>query len=171
MDYSTFIVSSLLPLLLDKAAIDRMVTEPSEGSLDDRIGDIVQELAGAASQLCREFLEQPVDPERTFRFEHQIQERLREAGRGIVQAVYNHAEPAAESLPKHVHFEASMYTRLNRKTPQNVWTLFGQIRLRRIGYRPTDKSGDATIFPLALALGLVQGASPAPGGACGRAHE
>ena len=52
-------------------------------------------------------------------------------------------------------------TRLNRKTPQNVWTLFGQIRLQRVGYRPSDKAGDATLFPLALALGLVEGATSA----------
>lgn len=78
-----------------------------------------------------------------------------------MQEVYNRAEPAVAVLPKHVHFEASQYTRLNRKTPQHVWTLFGQVRLERVGYRPTDKTGDATLFPLALALGLVEGASPA----------
>jgi hypothetical protein len=79
----------------------------------------------------------------------------------IVQAVYQRVEPVVESLPKHVRFEAGLYTRLNRKTPQNVWTLFGQIRLCRVGYRPSDKTGDPTIFPAALALGLIQGASPA----------
>jgi len=160
MEYSTYIVSSLLPLLLNKADIDRLLPR-SESSLEDKIGDILQGFTDAANQLSREFLGQPVDPERTFDFEHQIEERLREAGRRLVQAVYNHAEPAAEALPKHVHFEASMYTRLQRKTPQNAWALFGQIRLWRVGYRPTDKSGDRTIFPLALALGLVHGASPA----------
>jgi hypothetical protein len=78
-----------------------------------------------------------------------------------VQAVYQRFEPVVEALPKHVRFEASLYTRLNRKTPQNVWTLFGQIRLCRVGYRPSDKTGDPTVFPAALALGLIQGASPA----------
>jgi hypothetical protein len=159
MEYSTYIVTSLLPLLLNKA--DRLLPGASERSLEDKIGDILQTLSEATSQCSREFLGQPIDPERTFDFEHQIEERLREAGRRLTQAVYNHAEPAAESLPKHVHFEAGMYTRLNRKTPQNGWTLFGQIRLWRVGYRPTDKSGDRAIFPLALALGLVHGASPA----------
>lgn len=161
MQYSTYIVSSLLPLLLDKAAIDRTLAEASGRSLEDKIGDILQELAETTSRLGREFLSRPIDPERTFHFEHQVDECTREANRQIVQAVYNHAEPAVESLPKHVHFEASLYTRLNKKTAQNVWTLFGQIRLRRVGYRPSDKSGDATIFPLALALGLVHGATPA----------
>ena len=53
------------------------------------------------------------------------------------------------------------YTRLNRKTPQDVATSFGKICLWRTGYRPTHKTGDPTVFPLAQQLGLVQGATPA----------
>ena len=161
MEYSTHIVCTLLPLLIDKAAADRILAASSVPSLDQKMGDIVQALAEKADEVNREFLGQPVDPERTFDFEHQIDELLREAGRQIVQAVYNHVEPAAELLPKHVQFEASLYTRLNRKTPQNAWSLFGQIRLQRVGYRPSDKSGDTTLFPLAMALGLIHGATPA----------
>ncbi|MGH8033978.1 MAG: hypothetical protein ACREO9_02045 [Lysobacterales bacterium] len=161
MNYSTHIVGTLLPLLLDKSGVDKVLAGTAGPSLEEKIGDIVQSLAQEVSQLCHDFLKQPVDPERTFNFEHHIDEQLREGGRQLVQSVYNHAEPAVEGLPKHVYFEASLYTRLNRKTPQNVWTLFGQIRVQRIGYRPSDKSGDATIFPLALALGLIHGASPA----------
>ena len=78
-----------------------------------------------------------------------------------MQAVYNHAEPAVDACPKHVRFDLVLYTRLNRKTPQNSWTLFGQIRVRRVGYRPSDKSAEPTLFPLAMALGLVHGATPA----------
>lgn len=161
MEYSTHIVCTLLPLLLDKAAADKALAESSAPSLEQKMGDIVQALAEKAERASREFLGQPVDPERTFHFEHQIDEVLREVGRQMVQAVYNHVEPAAESLPKHVQFEAGLYTRLNRKTPQNAWSLFGQIRLWRVGYRPSDKSGDATLFPLAMALGLIAGATPA----------
>jgi hypothetical protein len=160
MEYSTHIVCTLLPLLLDKAGVDKIVA-PAGPSLEQKIRAIVQALTETAERLSRDFLGQAVDPERTFNFEHQVDDVLREAGRRLVQAVYNHAEPTAESLPKHVHFEASLYTRLNRKTPQNVWTLFGHIRLQRVGYRPSDKSGDATLFPLAMALGLIEGATPA----------
>jgi len=161
MNYSSHIVCTLLPLLLDKAGLDKIVTASSGPSLEQQLGDLMQALTETTRQLSQEFLGQPVDPERTFHFEQQVDKRLREAGRQIVQAVYNHAEPATESLPKHVQFEASLYTRLNRKTPQNVWTLFGQVRLQRVGYRPSDKAGDATLFPLAQALGLIQGATPA----------
>jgi hypothetical protein len=161
MEYSTCIVCGLLPLLLDKSACDQILSGDSGPSLEQKIGDVVQTLAEAVNRLGQEFVGQPVNPERTFAFEHQLNEQLREAGRQVVQAVYHHAEPAVESLPKHVQFEASLYTRLNQKTPQNVWTLFGQIRLRRVGYRPSDKSGDAVLFPLAMALGLIHGATPA----------
>jgi hypothetical protein len=161
MNYSTHIACTLLPLLLDKTGIDRILATAPETNLEQKVADIVQVLGQDASEVCQAFLNKPIDPERAFHFEHQIDELLREVGRQLVQAVYNHAEPAAELLPKHISFEASVYTRLNRKTPQNVWTLFGQIRVRRVGYRPSDKSGDATLFPLALALGLIYGASPA----------
>jgi hypothetical protein len=164
MNYSIHIAALLLPILLDKAAVERLrksAKGPDGASLDEKVADIVQTLADTVQQLSQQFAGQAVDPERTFNFEHQLNERLRQTGRQIVQAVYNHVEPTVESLPKHVSFEAGLYTRLNRKTPQHVWTLFGQVRLQRVGYRPSDKSGDPTLFPLAMALGLIGGATPA----------
>lgn len=157
MNYSTYLLCSLLPLTADKVAPAQADGE----TLGQKLAGIFENILQTTSQLSQEFLSRPVDAESTFAFEHQIEQRLREAARQIVQAVYNRVEPGVASLPKHVHFEASQYTRLQRKTPQNVWTLFGQMRLDRVGYRPTDKTGDPTIFPLALALGLIHGASPA----------
>lgn len=157
MHYSTYLVCSLTPLLLSDVAAGQSEAETLEQALDG----IGHKLLQAIDQLSQDFLRQPVNPERAFAFEHQLQDHLREVGRQITQAVYNRVEPAVPTLPKHVRFEAMQYTRLNRKTPQNVWTLFGQLRLDRVGYRPTDKTGDPTIFPAALALGLMHGASPA----------
>lgn len=157
MNYSTALVCSLLPLILDNRAQDPADAEP----LRQQLARIFQETLQAISQRSQEFLSQPVDAERTFAFEHQVRDCLREAGRQVVQAAYNRVEPAAASLPGHVLFEGSQYTRLNRKTPQHVWTLFGPVRFHRVGYRPTDKTGDPTLFPAALALGLIEGASPA----------
>ena len=129
------------------------------------LSEVVETARQRLLQLVDDFRNQAVAPLRTQQFEQQLQDELRELGRGVAQWTYNHLEPAAvEMLAKYVHFEASPYTRLNAKTAQNAWTLFGQIRLWRVGYRPTDKSGDPTIFPLALGLGLVQGASPALAG-------
>ena len=134
---------------------------PAGPPLADQVAAALQRFL----RLVEDFRQQPISPARTHQFEQQLQDELRELGREVVQWTYNHLEPAAvEALAKHVHFEASPYTRLNAKTPQNAWTLFGQIRLGRVGYRPTDKSGDPTIFPLVLGLGLVQGASPALAG-------
>jgi hypothetical protein len=157
MNYSMYIVGTLLPVLLGNAGKSQSASE----TLGQKLSDIFENVLQATSQHSQDFLSQPVTPERTFAWEHQLEEVLREAGRKVVHAVYNRVEPVVESLPKHVRFEASQYTRLNRKTPQNVWTLFGQVRLYRVGYRPSDKTGDPTLFPAALALGLIQGASPA----------
>jgi len=125
--------------------------------LQDLIAPVLERLR----QRVEQFSQQRVTPTEMCRFEKQLQEELRELGRTIAQWTYNRLEPQVNALPKHVWFEAGPYTRLNQKTPQNAWTLFGQVRLWRVGYRPTNKTGDATLFPLALSLGLVHGATPA----------
>jgi hypothetical protein len=155
-------------LLLTLATLPATSKPPADGAApavpEPPLADV---LAAALQDLCRrvdEFRQQPVSPLRTQQFAQQLQHDLRDLGRRVVQWTYNHLEPAVQHLCKHVRFEASSYTRLNRKTPQPVWTLFGPIPLWRVGYRPTDKSGDPTRFPLTLGLGLVQGASPALAG-------
>src|SRR5271167_3184785 len=152
MNYSTHIFLTLATLLLAKKPGEDHAT-PADPALPDVVEPALQRLW----RLVEDFRRQPVAPERTHRFEQQLQETLRELGREIVQHTYNHREPTdVLELSKHVRFEGGPYTRLNEKTPQNAWTIFGQIRLWRVGYRPTDKSSEATIFPLALGLGLVQ---------------
>jgi hypothetical protein len=163
MTYSTHIFLTLATVLLTKTPPGGDADQPAAATpaLPDVVGPALQRLW----DFVEDFRRQPVSPGRTHQFEQQLNEALRELGRGIVQHTYNHLEPAdVQALAKHVHFEAGLYTRLNEKTPQNAWTLFGQVRVWRVGYRPTDKSGDPTIFPLALGLGLVQGASPALAG-------
>jgi hypothetical protein len=163
MHYSTHLYLTLATLLLpEAAAVGDDATAPQ---LPDVVAPALQRLW----DLVADFRRQPVAPARAQQFEQQLQEALRQLGRGIVQHTYNHLEPAdVSAVAKHVHFEAAPYTRLNAKTPQNAWTLFGQVRLWRVGYRPTDKGSDPTLFPLALALGLVQGASAALAGRAAR---
>lgn len=57
----------------------------------------------------------------------------------------------------------AIYRRLNVPTAnRHIATLFGKITLTRRGYRDVDRnSEEATIIPLEMALGLVEGATPA----------
>jgi hypothetical protein len=160
MPYSMHLLLTLATLTVPlkeaknrKAAPHRPAAEP----LAEKIAPVCQRIR----ELAEQFVQQQVRPAAVRGFEVELQKEVRELAREVVQWAYNQVEPEPVELAGHVWFEASEYTRLNRKTPQNVWTLFGQIRLWRTGYRPTSKTGDATIFPLALGLGLVQGASPA----------
>jgi hypothetical protein len=154
-------------LLLTLATVPAAAPRPRDGTAPSGppLADLVAAAVQKLLQQAETFRQQPVSPTRTQQFEQQLQDELRALGRHISQWTYNHLEPAdVQDLTKHVRFEASLYTRLNRKTPQQAWTLFGPIRLWRVGYRPTDKTSEPTLFPLALGLGLVQGASPALAG-------
>ena len=112
--------------------------------------------------LCEELRGKPINPQILFDFEQQLQMQLREMGRTGLEWTLNHLEPTRKAdMPSHVEFESNPYTRSNKKTPQEVATLFGKIRLRRFGYRPTHKTGDPTIFPLFQQLGIVAAATPA----------
>jgi hypothetical protein len=126
------------------------------------LDDLFQPALDRLHKLIDDFRSQPVTPQASYHFEHQLQAQLRLLGRCLVQWTYNHLEPDdVRDLPACVHFQHDDYRRLNAKTPQQAWTLFGQIRLLRSGYRAAASSGEPTLFPLALALGLQQGASAA----------
>jgi hypothetical protein len=157
MPYSIHLLLALATLPCGKSNANTGTAKEDAATLQDVIAPLLERLC----QRVEHFRQERVTPTAMHRFEQQLQEELRELGRGIAQWTYNRLEPAVDALPKHVWFEAGPYTRLNQKTPQNAWTPFGQIRLSRVGYRPTNKTGDATLFPLALSLGLVHGATPA----------
>lgn len=156
VNYSTYLLLALATAIPDqsKPSNDEEHTLPS---LDDVLTPAMRMIV----ELVETFRTKAVDSQTVHLFEEQLQQQLRELGRHTIQWTYNSIDPAVGQLPKHLQFQNNHYTRLNRKTPQNVWTLFGQIKLWRVGYRPTDKIPEPTIFPLAMALGLIQGASPA----------
>ncbi len=134
----------------------------TETTPEAELPDLLEPGLQRLSQLVQNFLQQAITPKATFCLEQQLQSELRELGRLALQWTYNHIEPQdTAALPAHVLFEAAPYTRLRHKTPQEVATFFGKIRLWRTGYRPTQKTGDPTVFPLAQVLGLVGGATPA----------
>ena len=164
MTYSTQLYLLLATLPYGKSCQgDHGMVAPA--SLQDCLQPTLQKILDLADQ----FRTAPVCPESTSRFEQQVQVHLREAGRLVVQHTFNALEPQdVAALPQHVHFEGTTYTRLNRKTQQQVWTLFGQICLRRVGYRSTNKDGQGCLFPLAQTLGLLHGATPALASHAGR---
>jgi hypothetical protein len=131
---------------------------PPQDTLDDAIGPGMQRLR----QLFLDFSTKPISPQATFELEQQLRTASQDMLRAGLEWTVNHCEPKqVDALPPHVRFEAGCYTRLNRKTPQEVATTFGKIRLWRVGYRPTQKTGEPTIFPLIQQLGIVAGATPA----------
>ena len=155
MNYSTYLCFAAATF----GRADDAGAEPSaEGTLDDALEPALQRLR----QLLQEFVGKPASPQAAFELEQEVMAALRELGRAGVEWAFNHVEPSqTDALPSHVHFEGASHTRLKRKTARDVATSFGKVRLWRAGYRPTEKTGDPTIFPLAQQLGIVAGATPA----------
>jgi len=135
-----------------------------------------QPLHDELEELVRNLLLQPVSPESVWEFERAVQERLREAGRRVTEAVYNRLEPdEADEMPRQVECAGYGYSRKNGKTRnrQGVATLFGRIELSRYSYEPLREArddGQRSFSPLERALGLVVGnATPALAERVGRA--
>lgn len=154
MDYSTYLAVVMAPV--GGAGCGDL--DLLEAGLPEKLEPVLDRVAC----LFDKFASQPVTPKALFDLEQELQSELREMGRIAMEWLVNRLEPnQVDALPKHVEFEAGPYTRLTEKTPQTVATLFGKIRLWRVGYRPTNKTGDPTIFPVAEQLGIVHGATPA----------
>lgn len=105
-------------------------------------------------------------------FERELAGVVREIGRAAAEFAYNQIEPEEpQVLPHCLHYEAGQYRRLNSKTPnRQVATPFGKITLWRHGYRYVHRdTGEPTIFPLEIQLGLVEGATPALAGIAAKA--
>ena len=153
MSYSIYLLMAVATVGCKEA----VAGTPSQVELDD----VLEPVRHQFKQLIEDFLKKGLSPQAAFELEQQLSAASRELCRVGVEWAYNQAEPQSVDLPQHVEFEAGPYTRLNHQTPQEVATLFGKIRLWRTGYRPTNKTGDPTLFPLAQQLGLVAGASPA----------
>ena len=112
--------------------------------------------------LVESFRREPVCPSAVAQFENDLQDKLRELGRVLVQSAFDSLEPAAvPDLPPEVRYESESYRRLGSKTPQRVSTIFGEITVRRLGYRAAPHVGVPVLFPLIRELGIVHGATPA----------
>jgi hypothetical protein len=93
-------------------------------------------------------------PQATFQFEQELAGVLREAGRVTTEVTYNAAEPeSAEQLPPRVRLGRREFRR-NRKTKNEIATVFGPIVLERCFYQSTEP-GEPGLAPLERRLGVV----------------
>jgi hypothetical protein len=157
MSYSTYLSVTLAMLVLAPGAD---ADDSAEGAPD--LHEALKPVVDRVQELVECFRRGTVSPVGAAQFEKDLQEVARELGRVATEWTYNHLEPAAEaSLPGRVDFEGNSFRRLGKKTSQEVSTLFGVIRLQRLGYRTTPAVGEPVLFPLCRELGLVHSASPA----------
>lgn len=132
------------------------------GTPDTTLEDAIRPALEQFLQLLQDFRSQPVTPQRMFELERQMKIVTQELNRAALEWLLNHLESSlASDLPLNVEFDGEWHTRRNEQTRHEVSTTFGKIVLWRMGYRPTDKSGGPTIFPLEQQLGLIAGATPA----------
>jgi hypothetical protein len=129
----------------------------SESLLQEVVGVTLLQLV----QTCVKFITGPVSPSVTFEFERNLALAVRELGRRALEWSLNRVAANGEPLPSHVEFDGGLFTKLNRSTPRGVSTLFGEVVLRRLGYRDTYKCGEPAVFPAEQALGIADGTTPA----------
>jgi hypothetical protein len=112
------------------------------------------------ARLVRRFRREEVTPQRTFDFEHRLNELLREAGRRIVQWTLNRLE-TPEQIPLGLWHQGDWYRRKRKSPMRHLSCLFGTIRLHRYLFEPTEIR-DHSLFPLSWQLGIIaNSATPA----------
>ena len=154
MSYSMYLMLAMATV----PCSDSGVEAPPQDTVDDAMTPGLNHLR----QLLVDFHSKPVSAQALFDLEQQLRAASRELARAGLEWAVNQCEPAqVGALPSHVRFEGGCYTRMNRKTPRAIATIFGKIRVWRVGYRPTHKTADPTVFPLMHQLGIVAGATPA----------
>lgn len=103
----------------------------------------------------RRFEKRPVTPIAAFRLERGLARTLWEFGRRVVELAYNGIEPEeVRLLPSRLRIGLDDYRR-NRRTPRNLFCLFGPVRLWRVVYQAVQP-GMPGLFPLEQALGIVR---------------
>jgi len=159
MSYSTYLTVTLATLGLYSVAAD---SEPSEPTAEPTLPEALRPTQQQIDALVERFRHSTVTPLATAQFEQDLQELMRALALATVAWTYNHLEPASvAALPPQVACDGDGYRRLAQKTPQTVDTLFGALRLQRLGYRAAPSVGVPVLFPLCLELGVTQGTTPA----------
>jgi hypothetical protein len=141
----------------DSIAATAAPASPDLQALVDVLGPSVRQIL----EQVQAFRRQPPTPERACAFERQVAATLREAGRALLERVYNGLEPERlEDCPRRLRCAGETYRR-RPKSRNRVGTLFGEIELRRYLYEAVEP-GEPALFPLELQLGIEAGlATPA----------
>ncbi|MEK6238192.1 MAG: hypothetical protein N2C14_26050 [Planctomycetales bacterium] len=137
-----------------------------------------EQLVDSVWEVCRpqfvehvlRFITAALTPAVFLDYETGLKTLIRQFARRLLERTVNALEPEeSEQLPRELWFQSGGYVRRNKKTPNaHVATLFGTVRLRRRGYRSWE-SGEPSLFPLELLLGLTRGVSPGLADWLGRA--
>jgi hypothetical protein len=99
-------------------------------------------------------LRRPLTPKAAWRLEWGLAGTLWAIGRRLVELAYNRIEPTeVKLLPARLRIGLDEYRR-NRRTPRDLFCLFGPIRLWRVAYQAVEL-GTPGLFPLEQALGIV----------------
>ena len=143
----------------------RSFATSERAELADRILD--EAWAAARPELHRAlcgFLAFALTPIAVYEFEKLLWLLLRSLGRLLMERALNCLEAdTREQMPHDLLWDGGGYRALRDKTAnRHVATLFGTICLMRRGYRYWHAGvAEASVFPLELALGLVEGVTPA----------
>lgn len=96
---------------------------------------------------------------KTLDLEQAMFANLLEAGRCVLEAVFNSLEKDEDNQPPVICHRENNYRRLPDRKPREVVTRFGKIKVMRARYRRGRKG--KLIFPLEIVLGLQRGFTPA----------
>ena len=136
--------------------------------IEGELGPVLEQIGPTVTAAVMTFLSRAVSPQTTFELEKDLEQRLREIGRQILEIVLNRLEPEdPESLPKGFTYQEQEYSRKEEKSNNRggVATCFGTISLRRFSCEPLQEAredGQKSFAPLELQLGIVAGnATPA----------
>jgi hypothetical protein len=112
-------------------------------------------------EVVQRFRSEPVTPQRFLELENALQAAAAETCRQMLEREANRLEPDdKQALPSKVRYGKETY-RINKKTPANIATRFGTIRLRSFYYL-NDEDGEPGLHPLWVRLGIGAGlATPA----------
>lgn len=136
--------------------------------IQEELQPILEQMGPAITATVMTFLTRPISPQSTFELEKDLEQRLREIGRQILEMVLNRLEPEdPERLPTGFAYQQQEYSRKQEKSNNRggVGTCFGTINLRRFLCEPLQEAredGQRSFAPLELQLGIVAGnATPA----------